>query len=59
MGRAVVELAYTFSQDGETERTGAAGVELRTVDGESKVATVVTAPGYYQGRKVAQAMAYR
>jgi len=32
---------------------------LRTVDGESKVATVVTAPGYYQGRKVAQAMAYR
>ena len=32
---------------------------LRTVDGEIKVATVVTAPGYYQGQKVAQAMAYR
>lgn len=35
--RALVELAYTFSQDGETERTGAAGVELRTVDGEWQV----------------------
>ena len=32
---------------------------LRTVDGDIKVATVVTAPGYYQGQKVAQAMAYR
>jgi len=35
--RAVVELAYTFSQDGETERTGAAGLELRTVNGEWQV----------------------
>jgi PAS domain S-box-containing protein len=32
---------------------------LLTVDGEVKTATVVTAPGYYRGRKVAQAMAYR
>jgi PAS domain S-box-containing protein len=36
-------------------------VEFRlvTVDGEVKTATVATAPGYYRGRKVAQAMAYR
>jgi PAS domain S-box-containing protein len=32
---------------------------LVTVDGEIKTATVATAPGYYRGRKVAQAMAYR
>jgi PAS domain S-box-containing protein len=32
---------------------------LRTVDGEIKPATVATAPGYYRGKKVAQAMAYR
>ena len=37
------------------------GTEFRlvTVDGEIKTATVATAPGYYRGRKVAQAMAYR
>ncbi len=32
--RAVVELAYSFSQDGEREQTGAVGVELRTVEGK-------------------------
>ncbi|WP_251327888.1 response regulator [Haloplanus pelagicus] len=32
---------------------------LRTVDGEIKTATVATAPGYYRGQKVAQAMAYQ
>jgi PAS domain S-box-containing protein len=32
---------------------------LRAVDGEIKSATVATAPGYYRGEKVAQAMAYR
>jgi len=32
---------------------------LRAVDGEIKVATVATAPGYYRGERVAQAMAYR
>lgn len=37
------------------------GTEFRlvTVDGGIKTATVATAPGYYRGRKVAQAMAYR
>jgi ketosteroid isomerase-like protein len=35
--RALVELAYTFSQDGETERTGAVGVELLTAGGEWQV----------------------
>jgi PAS domain S-box-containing protein len=37
------------------------GVEFRlvTVGGEIKTATVATAPGYYRGQKVAQAMAYR
>jgi len=32
---------------------------LRTVDGAIKTATVATAPGYYRGKKVAQAMAYQ
>jgi PAS domain S-box-containing protein len=32
---------------------------LRTVDGKIKTATVATAPGYYRGEKVAQAMAYQ
>jgi len=32
---------------------------LRTVGGKIKRATVATAPGYYRGEKVAQAMAYR
>ncbi|RLN01330.1 response regulator [Haloarcula sp. Atlit-7R] len=30
-----------------------------TVEGETKTATVATAPGYYRGEKVAQAMLYR
>jgi PAS domain S-box-containing protein len=32
---------------------------VRTVDGEIKRATVATAPGYYRGERVAQAMVYR
>ncbi|SEA23941.1 PAS domain S-box-containing protein [Haloplanus vescus] len=32
---------------------------LRAIDGEIKPATVATAPGYYRGQKVAQAMAYQ
>ncbi|MFB6281559.1 MAG: response regulator [Haloferacaceae archaeon] len=34
-------------------------LRVRTVDGETKAATVATAPGYYRGERVAQVMVYR
>jgi PAS domain S-box-containing protein len=68
-GRTVTDFLHPDDRERATarfERLMTEGValsetefRLRTVDGEIKVATVVTAPGYYQGRKVAQAMAYR
>lgn len=32
---------------------------IRTLDGTIKSATIATAPGHYQGEKVAQAMVYK
>ncbi|MFB6080699.1 MAG: response regulator [Haloferacaceae archaeon] len=43
----------------EEESVPETDYRVRTVDGEIKLATVATAPGYYHGEKVAQAMIYR
>ena len=55
------ELALTRFERLIEEAEPLPGTEFRlvTVDGDVKRATVATAPGYYRGRKVAQAMAYR
>jgi PAS domain S-box-containing protein len=55
------ELALTRFERLMEEAEPLPGTEfrLRTVDGTIKTATVATAPGYYRGKKVAQAMAYR